>query len=186
MSDDGRLRRDVMRATLKSVADSVGTLKTRVDTLATSLATLTANVDERFQQFDARFAQVDARFEQVDARFQQVDARFQQVDARFEQVDARFEQVDRRFDGIEERITTEGEAVRRYFDERIQGVVDDMRRYFEIVAEQMKAERNLVLDGGLAAAQDVERLRGANAAAHAGFEKTLADHDIRLRRLESK
>jgi phosphate uptake regulator len=53
----------------------------------------------------------------------------------FEQVDKRFEQVDRRFESIEKQIAAEGEATRRHFD---------------IVAEQMKAERNLALDQSIA------------------------------------
>jgi len=58
-------------------------------------------------------------------------ALFEQVDKRFEQVDKRFEQVDKRFDDLSAQIAAERE---------------ESRRHFAIAIEQMKAERNLVLD----------------------------------------
>ena len=51
--------------------------------------------------------------------------------ALFEQVDKRFEQVDKRFDDLSAQIAAERE---------------ESRRHFAIAIEQMKAERNLVLD----------------------------------------
>jgi DNA anti-recombination protein RmuC len=71
------------------------------------------------------------RFEQIDQQFAQVYQRFEQVDQRFEQVDQRFERVDERFDTLANEIRTEGERTRRHFN---------------VVVEQIKAERNLVLD----------------------------------------
>jgi septal ring factor EnvC (AmiA/AmiB activator) len=134
-----------------------------------TLESLAASVDARFAQVDWRFEQIDARFEQVDRRFEQIDKRFEQIDARFEQIDARFEQIDVRFERLEGLI---------------HGSVEQMRRHFDIVAEQMKAERNLVLDRSMAAGDELDRLRASNAAAHAVFEKGLANHDVRLTRLE--
>ena len=83
-----------------------------------------AGIDEKLDRLSSS---VDARFQQVDERFQQVDKRFQQVDERFQQVDQRFQQVDERFDQVVRLIVEEGKATRRHFD---------------IVAEQMKYERN--------------------------------------------
>jgi septal ring factor EnvC (AmiA/AmiB activator) len=143
--------------------------KVTLRSIAATLEALKASVDARLDQHDTRFDQHDTRFEQVDARFEQVDRRFAQIDARFEQVDRRFEQVDRRFEAMEALVRTEGEKTRRHFD---------------VVAEQMKAERNLVLDMGMAAWTQVDRLRASNAADHIGFEKGLADHETRLARLE--
>ena len=93
------------------------------------------------------------------------------VDGRFEQVDHRLQQIDRRFDRMERLILSDGEKTRRHFD---------------VVAEQMKAERNLVLDLGLASAERVARLYAANVTDRATIEATLRDHEVRLRELEQR
>jgi hypothetical protein len=80
----------------------------------------------------------------------QIDERFNQVDERFNQVDERFKQVDKQFIELRQQIVAEGEKTRRHFD---------------VVAEQMKAERNLALD-------------------HAAFQVRLQDHEKRLAKLE--
>ena len=92
-------------------------------------------------------------FELVDQRFQQVDQRFEQVDQRFEQVDQRFEQVQRQFAELSAQIATEAQNTRRHFD---------------MAVEQMKAERNVVLDQSLAA------------------RERLDDHERRITRLERR
>jgi tetrahydromethanopterin S-methyltransferase subunit G len=109
--------------------------------------------------------EVGELFELVDKRFEQVDKRFEQVDKRFEQVDKRFEQVDKRFESIEKQIAAEGEATRRHFD---------------IVAEQMKAERNLALDQSIATSKQLVAFRVTHAAEHAALEKRLDNHERRL------
>jgi tetrahydromethanopterin S-methyltransferase subunit G len=90
---------------------------------------------------------------------------FELVDKRFEQVDKRFEQVDKRFESIEKQIAAEGEATRRHFD---------------IVAEQMKAERNLALDQSIATSKQLVAFRVTHAAEHAALEKRLDNHERRL------
>jgi len=85
--------------------------------------------------------------------FEQVDQRFQQVDQRFEQVDQRFEQVQRQFAELSAQIATEAQNTRRHFD---------------MAVEQMKAERNVVLDQSLAA------------------RERLDDHERRITRLERR
>ena len=86
-------------------------------------------------------------------------------------VDERFVQVDQRFERMERLIRSEGDKTRRHFD---------------VVAEQMKAERNLVLDLGLASAERVARLYAANVTDRATIEATLRDHEVRLRELEQR
>jgi tetrahydromethanopterin S-methyltransferase subunit G len=129
-----------------------------LENVATTLSAFKKEVGELFEL-------VDKRFEQVDKRFEQVDKRFEQVDKRFEQVDKRFEQVDKRFESIEKQIAAEGEATRRHFD---------------IVAEQMKAERNLALDQSIATSKQLVAFRVTHAAEHAALEKRLDNHERRL------
>lgn len=85
--------------------------------------------------------------------FGQVDQRFEQVDQRFEQVDQRFEQVQRQFAELSAQIATEAQNTRRHFD---------------MAVEQMKAERNVVLDQSLAA------------------RERLDDHERRITKLERR
>ena len=50
----------------------------------------------------------------------------------------------------------------------------------------MKGERNLALDLGVASAAKVARFYAANAIERELVEKTLVDHEVRLRQLERK
>jgi hypothetical protein len=99
-----------------------------------------------------------------------VDQRFAQVDQRFAQVDRRLEEADRRFDELRQLILSEGERTRQHFD---------------VVAEQMKSERNVAIDKSIATDEHFAHLRIANASAHARFEARLDDHERRLTALES-
>jgi hypothetical protein len=114
---------------------------------------------------------MERQFEAVDKRFEAVDKRFEAVDRRLETVDRWFEAVDRRFDEVIGLILSEGERTRRHFD---------------VVAEQMRSERNLVIDKALAVDQRVGRLTASNAAEHVEFTTRLGDHDQRLAELEPK
>jgi hypothetical protein len=105
----------------------------------------------------------------VEEQFKQVDQQFKRVDEQFKQVDRQFKQMRELFELQDERIRAEGEKTRRHVD---------------ILWEQMKAERNLVLDLGLASRDEVATLQASNADEHSVFEKTLADHKARLTRLE--
>lgn len=125
------------------------------NTIATKLSTFQRDVERQFAQVGEQFTRVDDRFKQVDEQFRRVDERFTLVD--------------QRFDRMEALIRSEGEKTRRHFD---------------VVAEQMKAERNLVLDLGVASAAKVARLCAANTIERELVEKTLADHEVRLRQLE--
>jgi chromosome segregation ATPase len=170
------------------MVDSDGdSMDVSLGTVAGTLSALKTSVEEQFKQVDQQFKQVDERFKQVDLRFEQVDQRFEQVDHRFEQVDQRFEQVDRRFDAVEEQIRSGAETMRQLLelqDERIRAEGEKTRRHVDILWEQMKAERNLVLDLGLACRDEVTTLRASNAEEHSVFENSLADHEARLTRLE--
>ena len=112
---------------------------------------------------------VERQFVQFTEQFGQVNERFALVDRRFEQVDQRFALTTLR--SMEALIRSEGERTRRHFD---------------VVAEQMKGERNLVLDLGVSSAAKVARLCAANAIEHELVEKTLVDHEVRLSQLERK
>jgi hypothetical protein len=113
--------------------------------------------------------EMDRRFGHVDRRLEQIDQRFEQVDRRFEEIDNRFERVDQRFAAMAEQIASEGEKTRRHFD---------------VVADQMRAERNLVLDQSMAAMQQLAQFIMANDAAHAGIEARLDEHEQRITDLE--
>jgi hypothetical protein len=66
-----------------------------------------------------------------------VEARFEQFNQRFEQVDTRFEQIDKRFDRIDSASNTSFARLHR-------GCEDPSA--LDIVAEQMRSERNLAFD----------------------------------------
>lgn len=101
----------------------------------------------------------------------EMDDRFKQVDKRFEQVDKRFEQVDKQFIELRHQIAAEAEKTRRHFD---------------VVADQMKAERNLALDSAKATDERLVRISASNASDHAEFEVRLQDHEKRLGNLEGQ
>ncbi len=96
------------------------------------------------------------------------------------EMDGRFEQVDQRFDQLERRFAAESERIRQH----VEAEGEKTRRYFDVVAEQMKAERNLSLDQSKAASDGVARLSASNAAEHSAFAQRLDDHERRLRQLE--
>jgi len=117
-------------------------------------------------------AEMNVRFEQVDERFKQIDDRFKQVDQRFVElktdIEGRFAHVSNE---LRQHIAAEGEKTRRHFD---------------IAVEQMKSERNLVLDLTKATDQGLVRMSASNSVEHAGFEAQLQDHEVRLRKLEGQ
>ena len=158
----------------------IGELKAEIDAQFEDMNRRFEQVDRRFEQVDRRFDQVDRRFEQVDQRFEQVDQRFEQVDQRFEQVDQRFELVDHRFVELSGQIRAQAEEFMRL----VLAEGEKTRRHFDVVAEQMKAERNLALDQSTAAMQQTGQLSSSNAAAHAEFERRLDDHEARILRIE--
>ena len=141
------------------------------DSMDATLNTIAARLSKFQSGVERQFAQLGEQSDQVNEQFVLVDQRFEQVDQRLKQVDQRLEQVDQRFDRMEALIRSEGERTRRHFD---------------VVAEHMKAERNLVLDLGVASAAKVARFYAANASERELVEKTLVDHEVRLRQLEGK
>jgi hypothetical protein len=98
-----------------------------------------------------------ARVTGIDGKLEKLSA---SVDKRFEQVDKRFEQVDQRFDAVLKEITAEGDRTRRHFD---------------VVAEQMKYERNLAIDMATATSERLARLTATNAAEHVSFDTRLTE-----------
>ena len=100
-----------------------------------------------------------------------MDERFGDVDQRFAQVDQRFARVDDRFQELIDLILSEGERTRRHFD---------------VVAEQMKSERNFAIDKAVAVDERTGRLTASNAADHVEFSARLDDHEARLAELEQK
>jgi hypothetical protein len=100
-----------------------------------------------------------------------VEEQFKEVREQFKHVDEQFKHVDEQFKDVHERIRAESE---------------ESRRHFEMLVEQMKAERNLVLDGSLANTAELRQLRQSHLADHTLFEQTLADHEERLTQLEKK
>jgi predicted transcriptional regulator len=110
-------------------------------------------------------------------------------------MDQRFDEVTKRFtateSAIRQQFTATESAIRQRFTttqteirQHITAEGQRTRRHFDVVAEQMKAERNLSIDQSSAASQQVARLTAANAADHVAFENRLDDHDRRLGQLE--
>jgi len=89
-------------------------------------------------------------------------------------------EMDASFVGVEQRIAEEGEKTRRHFADE----GEKTRRHFDVVAEQMKAERNLVLDHSLSTGEALAVLRKASAADHHALVERLDDHEKRLTKLE--
>ena len=67
-----------------------------------------------------------------------------------------------------------------YFDHEIKAEGETTRRHFDVVAEKMTSERNLVLDRSMATAQQLVGLTASNAGDHVAFERRLDNHDRRL------
>jgi hypothetical protein len=102
------------------------------------------------------------------------------------EVDGRFAAVDRELEDLRQQIKSEGEAVRRYVDDRITLEHQATRRHFDVVAEKMMGERNLALDQSMATSQQLLGLTASNAGDHVRFEHRLDDHDRRLERIERR
>jgi hypothetical protein len=83
---------------------------------------------------------------EMDGRFRELktdlDGRFGDVDRRFAEVDHRFEEVDHRFDRLEARM----------HEEHI-----ETRRHFDVVAEQLKTDMKLMVEGCYSRLDDHER-----------------------------
>jgi hypothetical protein len=122
-------------------------------------------------QMDAQFEAVGSRFAAVDARFADVDARFDAVNARFDAVDARFDAVENQFQELRNLIAAEARATRTHFD---------------VIADQLRTEIKLGLDKSMATGQQVAGLTAINAQDHIGFARTLENHELRLKALESR
>src|SRR5688500_1926857 len=99
------------------------------------------------------------------------------------EMDQRFEET-RQY--IEQRITADGEQTRRDLEQRIAAEGERTRRHFDVVAEQMKAERNLSLDSSRATDEKLVKVSASNAADHVAFESRLEDHEQRLSKLENQ
>jgi hypothetical protein len=121
-------------------------------------------------RMDEQFAAVDVKFAAVDVKFAAVDARFAAVDARFDAVDARFDAVDTRFEELRNLIVSEAKATRTHFD---------------VIADQLRTEIKLGLDKSMATGQQVAGLTAINAQDHVAFARTLENHELRLKALES-
>ena len=90
---------------------------------------------EYLEQLRGEFAAMRGEFaamrEEMGSRFRAIDSRFDGVDSRFDGVDSRFDSVDSRFDSVDRRIQAEHETTRRYFDV----VAEDLRHDVQAVAE---------------------------------------------------
>ena len=109
-----------------------------------------------------------------------------EVDGKFAAVDDRFGRVDRELEDLRQQIKSEGEAVRRYVDDRITSEHQATRRHFDVVAEKMMGERKLALDRSMATSQQLLGLTASNAGDHVRFERRLDDHDRCLEEIERR
>lgn len=122
------------------------------------------DLDDLREDMTRQFEAVGRQFVAVGRQFEAIDQRFEAVDRRFEEVLALIEQTHR-------FVAEEGERTRRHFD---------------VVAEQIKSERNLAIDKAMAVDERTGRLTASNAADHVEFSVRLDAHEIRLTRLEQK
>ncbi|MGE3510112.1 MAG: hypothetical protein AB7N65_14650 [Vicinamibacterales bacterium] len=132
---------------------------------------LKAAMDAQLAQVDARFAEVDSRFAEVDRRFDAVDQRFDAVDERFDAVDKRFDAVDKRLDAMDQRITAESEITRRYFD---------------VVAEDLRSDMRMIAGAVAAISTTLERHTNAAAVERTTVTSVLDNHEVRLTALERR
>ena len=115
---------------------------------------------------------VNARVERIDEKLDRLSG---SVEARFTVVDGRFQQVDERFVAVLKLIADEGRDIRRYVEQEGQKT----RRHFDVVAEQMKSERNLAIDKATATDAQLTRLTATNAADHVNFDSRLNELEKR-------
>ncbi len=114
-------------------------------------------------------AAMDAQFAEMKAQFAEVDQRFAGIDQRFEQVDQRFAHVEQRLDTLDARITSEGVATRRHFD---------------VVAEDLKSQIQLVTSAVVATTATLERHINTSLSERKTVSAALDDHEVRLTVLE--
>jgi hypothetical protein len=104
-------------------------------------------------------------------------AGFQSFEKRFDAVDKRLEGHDRRFDEVDKRLVT--------MDARITDEAAATRRHFDVVAEGLRENFNVVIDKTMATGEKVDRLIASNAIEHAAFLNGHTDHEVRITRLEA-
>jgi hypothetical protein len=104
-------------------------------------------------------------------------AGFQSFEKRFDAVDKRLEGHDRRFDEVDKRLVT--------MDARITDEAAATRRHFDVVAEGLRENLNVVIDKTMATGEKVDRLIASNAIEHAAFLNGHTDHEVRITRLEA-
>lgn len=97
------------------------------------------------------------------------------VDSIDEKLDRRFRQVDARFEAVLKLIADEGRDTRRCIEHEGQKT----RRHFDVVAEQMKSERNVAIDKTIATDAQLTRLTATNAADHVSFDSRLNELEKR-------
>ena len=107
---------------------------------------------------------------QMDEQFRAVDVKFAAVDARFDAVDRRFAAVDTQFEELRTLIVDSAKATRTHFD---------------VIADQLRTEIKLGLDKSMATGQQIAGLTAINAQDHVAFARTLENHELRLKALES-
>jgi exonuclease VII large subunit len=105
-----------------------------------SVRELKTEMDDRFHELKS---EMDDRFHELTS---EMDNRFTQVDRRFADVDRRFAEVDRRFDRLE-----------THFEARLRAEHIETRRHFDIVAESLRSEIRLRLEGSDARLDNHER-----------------------------
>jgi hypothetical protein len=157
--------------------------------LQVAFETLRQHVDRGFAQVSQRFDQVDQRFEAVDRRFDQVDQSFGDVGRRLSRVEQGVEALnawkggtDQRLDRLEAGLTDLGRHV--------EVTAAKTRRYFDLVAEDLRGDVRLVAEGFSRIDTLETTLRGEIARSHdalAGlFRLAYTDLDRRVRVLEGR
>lgn len=128
-------------------------------------------VSELKQEMDEQFADVKRQFMGVRQQFADVRQQFTRVDEQFARVDDRFTRVDEQLLRLAAENAAAHEATRRHFD---------------VVGEHLRADLRIVIDKVVAVGDDVTRLRVSVANDVTGLDRTVQDHEVRLRSLEGK
>jgi chromosome segregation ATPase len=196
---------DLLRAEMRAGFQSIGKRFDAVDQRFDAVDQRFDAVDQRFDAVDQRFDAVDRRFEAVDQRFDAVDRRFDAVDQRADKADQRADRADQRADKADQRAdkadqrADAGDQRADKTDQRLDGLerslavmdaritseAEATRRHMDVIAENLRADLNVVIDKTTATGEKVDRLIASNAIEHAAFLEALTDHEVRITRLEA-
>jgi archaellum component FlaC len=125
---------------------------------------------ERLDRVETKIDRIETRFDHLENRFDHLETRFDGLETRFDGLETKFNGLEAKVDDLamyvvatETRLSEKMDAHARRFDDQIEYIRDDIRRFTESV-------------GGV-----IERLDRQHAESQALTATRLADHDLILR-----